>query len=160
MKNIAILAVIFGAFVFTTSCKKIEAPTAVNVIESAGTATISGIAYADMDDTDPEDEFAPSGTKLLITVDQNQFPGASTYANNDNKLMYTATVGAAGAWSVTVKAPKTAITAVVWPQDFRSNYEDFAGDTQSAEFYYDGASFNVTVVDGSAPIQDFWYDRN
>jgi hypothetical protein len=160
MKNIAILAVIFGAFVFTTSCKKIEEPTAVNVIESAGTATISGIAYADLDDTDPEDEFAPSGTKLLITVNQNQFPGATTYANNGNKLMYTATVGAQGAWSVTVKAPKTAITAVVWPQDFREDYKDANDDTQSAEFYYDGASFNVTVVDGSAPIQDFKYDRN
>jgi hypothetical protein len=166
MKNLAIVTLVLGVFIFAaSSCKKVAEPVALNVIENAGMATIKGIAYAPVNDTTSADTYAPSGTVLLITVDQNQFPGVSTYGNNSHKLTYTTTVGAAGAWTIDVPAPKTAISVVVWPQDFRANYIDGAGDTDSAEFYYeDGTTSAVTitiggVIEGASIIRDFWYDR-
>jgi hypothetical protein len=157
MKNIAILAVIFGAFIFTTSCKKIVEPTALNVIENAGTATISGIAYADLDDQDAEPEFAPTGTKVTVAIDQNDFPGASTYNNNPNMLLYTTTVGANGAWTITVKAPKTPINAMVILDPFRATYTDFSGD-DTDDLIWSTSDETVAVWEGNTSLVDFWYN--
>jgi hypothetical protein len=121
MRNIAFLALIFGAFIFTTSCKKIEEPTALNVIENAGTATINGVAFADTDLGEAGSEFAKAGTKLTIVINPASFPGATTYTGNNNQLLYTTTVGADGKWSVTVKAPKTPITANIASDNFRQD---------------------------------------
>ncbi len=160
MKNIAILAVIFGAFVFTTSCKKIEEPTAVNVIESAGTATIKGYAYADLDDEGTslgEPEFAPTGTKVFIVINPNDFPGASTYNSNLNQLVYTATVGANGMWEATVKAPKTPIGATVATDPFRATYTDFSGNsTDNLIWTSNGA--NAAVWEGNLTLVDLWWN--
>lgn len=157
MKNIAILAVIFGAFIFTTSCKKIVEPTALNVIENAGTATISGIAYADLDDQDAEAEFAPTGTKVTVAIDQNDFPGASTYNNNPNLLLYTTTVGANGAWTVTVKAPKTPIAATIILDPFRATYTDFGGN-DTDDLIWSTNDQSVAVWEGNTSLVDFWYN--
>jgi hypothetical protein len=158
MKKIAILAVVFGAFVFTTSCKKVEEPTAVNVIESAGTASISGYAYADLDDDNsPEAEFAPAGTKVFIVIDPMDFPGASVNMNNNNLLVYTATVGADGKWSATVKAPKTPINATITADPFREDYTDFSGDTEDdVIFTHDGPN-GTAVWEGNASFVDLWW---
>lgn len=160
MKKIAILAVVFGAFVFTTSCKKVEDPTAVDVIESAGTATISGYAYADLDDDNsPEAEFAPAGTKVFIVIDPNDFPGTSVSQNNPNLLVYTATVGADGKWSATVKAPKTPIAATVTADPFRFDYIDFNGDrTDDVIFTFDGPA-GTAVWAGNNSYVDLWWQQ-
>lgn len=160
MKKFAILAAIFGAFVFTTSCKKIAEPTAVDVIESAGTAIISGYAYADIDDEGTsagEAEFAPAGTKVFIVINPNDFPGASTYNNNPNQLVYTATVGADGKWSATVKAPKTPIAATITADPFRTTYTDFAGDDEdNVIFTHDGPN-GAAVWEGNTTLVDLWW---
>lgn len=157
MRNIAFLALIFGAFIFTTSCKKIVEPTALNVIENAGSATISGIAYADLDDQDAEPEFAPTGTKVTVAIDQNDFPGASTYNNNPNLLLYTTTVGANGAWSVTVKAPKTPIAATIILDPFRATYTDFGGN-DTDDLIWSTGDQSVAVWEGNTSLVDFWYN--
>lgn len=158
MKKFAILAAIFGAFVFTTSCKKVAEPTAVDVIESAGTATISGYAYADRDDDNsPEPEFAPAGTKVFIVINPNDFPGASTYANNPNLLVYTATVGADGTWSATVKAPKTPIAATITADPFRATYTDFAGD-DTDDLIWTSNGAGAAVWEGNTTLVDLWWN--
>jgi hypothetical protein len=158
MKKIAILAVVFGAFVFTTSCKKVEEPTAVNVIESAGTATISGYAYADLDDDNsPEAEFAKAGTKVFIVINPNDFPGTSVTQNNDNLLVYTATVGADGKWSATVKAPKTPITATITADPFRATYTDFNGDDEDDVIFSLDNGDDVAVWEGNNTFFDLWW---
>lgn len=160
MKNIAILAVIFGAFIFTTSCKKIEAPTAVDVIESAGTATISGYAWADYDqenETTFTPEFAPAGTKVFIVISPNDFPGATTYNNNPNQLVYTATVGADGKWSATVKAPKTPIMATITTDPFRKTFTDFVGD-ETENLIWENSGASAMVWEGNMTLVDLtWY---
>jgi hypothetical protein len=161
MKNIAILAVIFGAFVFTTSCKKIEEPTAVNVIESAGTATIKGYAYADLDDEGTsagEPEFAPTGTKVFIVINPNDFPGASTYNSNLNQLVYTATVGANGMWEATVKAPKTPINATITADPFRKDYIDSNGDI-TADVIWTITTESAAVWEGNLTLVDLWWNQ-
>lgn len=157
MKKVAILAFAFGAFVFTTSCKKIENPAPLNVIENAGTATISGIAYADLDDQDAEPEYAPTGTKVTVAIDQNDFPGASTYGNNPNLLLYTTTVGANGAFSLTVKAPKTPIAATVVLDPFRATYTD-GGGNDTDDLIWSTGDQQVAVWEGNTSLVDFWYN--
>jgi hypothetical protein len=155
MKKIAILAAVFGAFVFTTSCKKVEEPTAVNVIESAGTATISGFAYADLDDDNsPEAEFAPAGTKVFIVIDPMDFPGASVSMNNSNLLVYTATVGADGKWTATVKAPKTPIAATITADPFRADYTDINGDSEDDVIFTHDGPDNTAVWAGNNSFVD------
>jgi hypothetical protein len=157
MKNFAILAAILGAFVFTTSCKKIVEPTALDVIANAGTATISGIAYANLDDQDAEAEFAPSGTKITVAIDPSDFPGASTYYTNPNMLIYTATVGTNGAWTVTVKAPKTPISAMISVDPFRATYTDALGNDTDDLIWSSGAQY-ASVWEGNTSLVDFWYN--
>lgn len=158
MKKIAILAVVFGAFIFTTSCKKVEEPTAVNVIESAGTATISGYAYADLDDDNsPDAEFAKAGTKVFIAINPNDFPGSSVTLNNDNLLVYTATVGADGKWSATVKAPKTPIDATITADPFRARYIDFNGDSEEDVIFSLDNPDVVSVWEGNNTFYDLWW---
>jgi len=159
MKNLAIVALLFSAFVLTmSSCKKVEAPTAVDLMTAAGNATISGIAYADLDDSDSDDEYAPAGTTLIVEVDPQDFPGVSSQNNNDNKMFYTATVGANGAWTVSVPAPKDPISVIVRPQDFRSDFINFLGDTVADQIFEDGSS-SVTVFEGASVLIDFWYSN-
>jgi len=161
MKKIAILAAIFGAFVFTTSCKKVEEPTAVDVIESAGTATISGFAYADLDDDNsPDPEFAPAGTKVFIVIDPMDFPGASVNMNNPNLLVYTATVGADGKWTATVKAPKTPILATITADPFRADYTDINGDSEDDVIFtldLDPDDSRIAVWEGNNTFFDLWW---
>lgn len=158
MKNIAILAVLFGAFIFTTSCKKIAEPTAVDVIESAGTAIISGFAYADLDDDNsPEPEFAPVGTKVFIVIDPMDFPGASVNMNNNNLLVYTATVGADGRWSATVKAPKTPIGATITADPFRDTYTDLNGDDEDDIIFTHDGPDGADVWEGNTTLVDLWW---
>ena len=161
MKNIAILAVLFGAFIFTTSCKKIAEPTAVDVIESAGTATISGYAYADLNDEGSsfgKPEFAPAGTKIFIVINPSDFPGASTYNMNPNQLVYTATVGADGKWSATVKAPKTPILAAIVADPFRASYTDGAGDV-TTNLIWESNGANAAVWEGNLTLVDLWWNQ-
>lgn len=165
MKNLAILTLVLGVFIFaTSSCKKISEPNAVNVIENAGTATIKGFAYAQIVDTvettnfTNAQEFAPAGTKIIVKVSQNQFPGVSTYGSNSNELVYETTVGADGKWSVDVKAPKTAITATVYPQDFYATLVTGSCSTCSdPNTVYSESNYSVSVIEGSAYILDLYY---
>jgi len=162
MRNIAFLALIFGAFIFTTSCKKIEEPTALNVIENAGTATINGVAYANSDLGEPGSEFAKAGTKLTIVINPADFPGATTYTGNGNLLLYTTTVGANGAWSITVKAPKTPITASIASDEYRQDLINTATTpttilTEDKIWSLPGGN-TVSVWDGNTSEIDIFYN--
>ncbi|WCL82567.1 hypothetical protein PPO43_05575 [Saprospira sp. CCB-QB6] len=162
MKNLAVVTFILAVFAFSiTSCKKVDDPQAVTVMENAGEATISGIVYADLNDTLPNSiEYAPAGTQLLVRVDPNQFPEVSVLNSASTDYMYVpAEVGANGTYSVKVKAPKNGGTVRIYPPEFRANYIDGAGDTESAEFYYNGTYLTVSVFEGATVIQDFSYDR-
>lgn len=159
MKNLAIVALLFSAFVLTmSSCKKVEAPTAVDIMTTAGNATISGIAYAVIDESNSTNEYAPAGTNIIVEVDPQDFPGVSSQNNNDNKMFYTATVGANGAWTVSVPAPKDPTTVTIYPQDFRADYTDFAGDVEDDQLFEDGSA-NVTVFEGASVLVDFEYEN-
>jgi hypothetical protein len=161
MRNIAFLALIFGAFIFTTSCKKIEEPTALNVIENAGTATINGVAFANSDLGEPGNEFAKAGTKLTVVINPASFPGATTYTGNNNLLVYTTTVGANGQWSVTVKAPKAQINATIASDDYRQDLINTATTPttilQENKIWTLNAT-NVTVWEGNTTEVNITYN--
>lgn len=157
MKNLAIVTLILGVFIFaTSSCKKVEEPTALDVVAAAGTATIKGVAYATLDETETDQQYAPSGTKIIIELNANDFPGASTYGANSNMLLYTATVGAAGVYSVSVAAPKTAVTATIRPDDFSATYTDIF-DEDWANTPFSAGTYSATVIDGSTTVVDIAY---
>jgi|GEM_PF-6392448 len=161
MKNLAVVTFILAVFAFSiTSCKKVDDPQAVTVMENANEATISGIVYASLNDTTSADTYAPAGTQLLVRVDPNQFPEVSVLNSASTDYMYVpAEVGANGTYSVKVKAPKNGGTVRIYPPEFRANYIDGSGDTESGEFYYSGTYLTVSVFEGATVIQDFSYAR-
>jgi hypothetical protein len=159
MKKFAFLALTLSVFAAFTSCKKIEEPSTVNLINSAGTAVIKGIAYAETDESNAAREYAPVGTKLTIVLDPNDFPGISTSMNNDNLLLYQTTVGTNGAWEVTVKAPKAPINASIAADNFRADFTNFLGNTIEDQIWTLDGPYSVMVWDANTTIIDLQFVR-
>jgi hypothetical protein len=142
---------LLGGLMIASSCKKIENPEAIQVVDESKTATVKGIVYADLIDTNSVDEFAPVGTTLLVSINSSDFPGST----GSQTLLYKTTVGANGEYTINVPAPTSAITARVMPQEFRTSRIDWRGTSEMTKF--EANSFNVSIVQGGTSIHDFWY---
>ncbi len=147
----ASLFLLGGLMIASSSCKKIENPETIQVVDESKTGTIKGIVYADLIDTNSVDEFAPVGTTVLVSINSSDFPGST----GSQTLLYKTTVGTNGEYTINVPAPTSTITATVMPQEFRTNRIDWRGMTQSTKF--EANSFTVSVIQGGTAIQDFWY---
>ena len=153
MRTITSLFALTLVVLFASSCKKIENPTPIDVIENAGSATITGYAYCQSDLTNAGQELA-NGAKIIVTIDPTQFPGSNH--TSGTLLRYETTVDADGMWSITVPAPDKLINATVWPQEFRRNLIVNANTTLQNEIF-DANSINVTIINGKTDYLDINY---
>ena len=142
-----------------------------------GSANVSGVIEANIDlandtltDGSPETmwEFAPSGTVITFIIDgqdldQNPQPGY-----NYKNLIYTATVGANGTYSVDLPAYETPINVDIEFNDFAADQVDYGMDpgdttatgmpaTVTTRTIYSKGGESVTIWDGAAIIEDFRY---
>ncbi len=102
--------------VLTLSCSKDKENEPI----SNGTATIHGIAYANLDLTNETKEFVPQGTVIYAEIDTEDL-----VENPDNSLdygtkQYSTTVGANGEFTFTVDANNTAVTVSFYGDDFQA----------------------------------------
>jgi len=114
----AILALITS--VSLTSCSKEDPAEAVN-FESFNlpTGTVSGIAHATMDGTSSSIQYAPSGTKLILTV-----PYSSLGITGSTETYVTeATVGSNGTFTFSTPTKKDGSTTVtISGNSFKADY--------------------------------------
>lgn len=105
---IAVVAMMF------TSCKKYEVSEELN-LDSLPKVTLTGTVYANLDETTPELEFAPSGTVIRVSVPYNAYD-----ANNNSGGFYvqTTTLDAQGKYSLEVPTVSKGVNATISFMDF------------------------------------------
>lgn len=122
---IAIIAL--GAVVTISSCKKEEVEDPVITY-----ATISGMAYANLDETNDtldngsfstQNEFATEGTKVIAVVNPMDYTNNPDATVNYEQVTYEAMVGSDGSYSFQVEAYSNDATVTI-------QFSDFAYDTQ------------------------------
>lgn len=147
------------------SCKKAE-PTAME-FDKTQTANITGYVYAQLNlvndlNGDGTYEYAPSGTKIFVTVANNQYVyDAQGYA------VYETTVGSDGRYSLDVPADINGVNVEVSLVDFEYNQTQAIYDADAGEFVADGTERKVYTVNpwnpnlsvGNVKIHDFYYNN-
>jgi hypothetical protein len=148
---------IFGLAVLFAGCGEDEVTT-LNTIDTNRTAIITGKAYATTNATLPPGtlQFAPAGTKLVVTIDSKQFAKVVVAGRTYELLSYPTTVSSDGSYTVTVPALSKTITATVIGTDFKAVY--VASATASREEYYSFDPITVTYFEGLTTFQDIAYD--
>lgn len=147
MKNLNLfLGSVAVAAIMFTSCEKDKSnPVAVN-----GSATISGIAYVDtytLNDTnsisDWDQEFVPAGTVIFATLSSEDLVlvpnGNATYSD----IIVETTVGANGAYTLTVPANTKNFTVTITADDFTAELTEGTVDDQIKSQQY----FKLTGVE-------------
>lgn len=100
------------------SCKKEEVKAKSSAKSYSGSATISGIIKAELDATNANLEFAPSGTVVLLEYDEKDLILDPDTAKNYATITVSTTVDANGYYSASVPTNGKTVTVAVKPQDF------------------------------------------
>ncbi len=164
-KSFLILGLFIAILGTINSCKKVT-PTAME-IDKSKTATITGYVHAHLSlvtwQNDNVWENAPAGTKMFISVANNQYVnGAEGYS------IYETTVGSDGKYSFNVPADINGVDVEVSLVDFEYNQEQAQWDPVESEWVLDGterkiytvSSWNPNLTVGSVKIKDFYYSAN
>lgn len=164
-KNVFQLSVVvLFATILLAGCAKYEVSTPL-VVDQNQKATISGVAYAilnefdDIDNGDPQ--FAPSGTKIMFSVDGEDLTGV----DGANDIIVTVTVGANGVYTASVPVNNLGVAVTVLPQDFAYDFIPAVWDAVDMEWVegdaerqvYEVAPFQLNLKTGEGSINDFMY---
>jgi len=156
-KIFAVLAV--GAIALV-SCKK-EEPVAPS---SPGSATIQGTLWSNTNldnDTDQwgfymyNPEYAKTGVTFSAVIDGMDLDQTPDGSFNYSDVVTTGTIGANGAYTVSVPCYSEWIDCEVRFNDYTDN--QLSGGANDATKEYFGGSVWVSVYDGAVVIQDFTY---
>ena len=155
-----------GVLVVLGSCKKKEA-TALE-FDTSRSATVSGIVYAQLDlvndfNGDGDFEFAPSGTKLIATVANDEYIDGA-----EGSKVYEATVGSSGTYSFSIPATNEGVDIDIILVDFEYDQVQADYDSENDVWVADGTERKIYTVDGYSPslitgdikVRDFYYDAN
>lgn len=147
----SVIAILFAGFASLTSCEKYEQSTAYEINDSI-TATITGYVYADLDLQDTDNEYAPSGTKIFVKIDLQEYNGN---ASANKQKVYSTTVGSDGKYSFTIPSNDKGVTFTVVPEKFRTTQTQYDGSTE--EVIFQGDEFMGEVISDQKYIQDIYY---
>lgn len=163
MKKISFLIGSFAlALLLIVACEDEK----TNPVAENGSATISGIAYAnisELNDTnvvaDWDYEFAPAGTVLYAMINSEDLvlvpnPG-TTYAD----LYITTTVGTNGAYSFTVPANSKNFTVSITGDDFQANFVEVGFDTITSPKIFTLTAVEVgNIHNGAIRLENLYYN--
>jgi hypothetical protein len=160
---------IFAATIllFAFSCENVQNPEPIDAIDSTKTATIEGVAYANMDESnddtgDPDEdyEYAPEGTIVKVVLDSEDFARNNVPGVDYQNLNYTTTVGGSGEYSVEVPALDEEVTAEIHFDEFREDQVQADGSSEERIFRVIPSPFSVTVVADLKSYNDVFYSDN
>jgi len=162
-KSLLFLSLFVAVLVTLNSCKK-AAPTAME-FDKSQTANINGYVKAKLDvatyNNTGEYQNAPSGTKIFVTVANNQYvSGAQGYA------VYETTVGSDGRYSLDIPTDIDGVYIEVELVDFEYNQIQAKYDGVTGEYVADGterkvynvSSWSTNISVGNVKIHDFYYN--
>jgi len=160
-KNILTLMALTLIAVFAiSSCKKDEEPATTSDMTHA---TIKGVVYADLDETndtntvDPikDYEFAPVGTKVILVVNSKDLVANPIAGKTYADITYETEVGANGVYTVTVDATAKTANYTVKADDF--TYAKKTGTSTTKTTVYQATDQYVSVVKDITKIVDIKY---
>lgn len=134
------------------ACEEISNPEPIDTINEEKTATIEGVAYANLDVTNDttgtmaDAEFAPSNTTIKVILDSENFVGNPQPGLSYQNLTYTTTVGSGGSFSIEVPALDQPITAEVYANNFSAIQTQADSTGQKKRFSPDSFPYNVSIV--------------
>lgn len=152
MKKLVLIASFASALIFS-GC---DNENTVNPTVTLGSATVTGIAYADLDETNAEFEKAPAGTKVYVIVNTRNFvlnPTGGTYADR----YYEGTVDANGKYSIAIETGNRPMTVEVVGADFSATVKTGASSSVVRNFYGIFAGGNTDVFPSGTFILDLYY---
>ena len=147
---------ILSASLLILSCDQIDNPTPINTIDDTKTATISGLVTAELDNTVTGREKATVGTVLLFTVNASDYTAVTS--TGTQKLVYTASVDANGAYSVSIPALNKEITVTVTGDDFAFEQRLTATTTARTIYKLTAPGTSPKILLGKKTILDLQYN--
>ncbi len=147
MNTKVLLVISLAALIFISCGKDAETVTVKN-----GSAKITGVAKCELDMTNTEREYVPSGTKIIATINTSDLVTAPDANINYPQKTFTTTVGANGAYTLAVDANAKTVNVTITASDFE--YDKKINDTTYTRTVYSLAPNGVTVIDGITKIND------
>ena len=163
MKKFIVISILlgFGLMITLNSCKKKEEETTPATLTS--TATIKGKVWAILDATNATEEYAPSGTKIIVTITTQDLVDYTLDAEKIKTLSYETTLDGSGNYSISIPATSKIFTAKVNGVDFE--YEQTVWDytttptsTKKERKVYTVGQSIVNIQAGTVQINDLGYN--
>ena len=138
---LAILALSFSMF----SCSEDELTSSPIEVDLTQSAVVKGIAYAELDLQTNGAEFAPQGTSLMVTIPYSDL-SSNAKSGNWSKVV---TVGANGAFEVTVPSNNKGVTVTIKPTDFTADLKlENGSQIATQKTVYTSAEITASVKAG------------
>ena len=115
MKKIFVLLAVSA--MFFTSCKKYDASEPLD-LGTLPKVTLTGIVYAQLDETTPTLEFAPAGTTVSVSIPYSNFNLDATATGN---YIQSSVIGADGKYSIQIPVVTEGVTATISFSEFTHN---------------------------------------
>ncbi len=166
-KIITFVFIGFLGLALFSSCEE-DDQSSPATLDTTKTATITGIVEAQLDlmndTTETTLEAAPNGTKLIFTVDADDYVLNPDEGINYNTLIYEVEV-TNGAYTIEVPAVEKGVDITITPVDFAYNQKQIDFDAELDDFVYTDEQrkvytadeITVTVLPGQTKIVDFTY---
>lgn len=134
-----------SAVAFFSCNKKVDNPAPINLVDTTKTATITGIAYAELNTSNSEREKVPAGTKIKVVVDSKQYASTVLNGYTYQLLTYTTTVGSDGTYSVKVPALNKEVTVSIVGDQFVANRQTNVNNTNPVRTVYSVDSPSIGI---------------
>jgi hypothetical protein len=149
--NSTILLLALGTLTLI-GCKKEAEP----VMAEYGKAEISGIAWAELDNTVAGYEKVPAGTKIMAWINTaDLITNANLSSGTYETKYYDGVVGANGSYKFTIDVNQKPVNVNIIPADFA--FDQVISSTETQRSIYKAGSFSISVTKGGNKIQDINY---
>ena len=115
MKKLLLTAA--AAAMIFTSCKKYEVSKELD-LDSLPKVTLKGTVYAHLDETVPVLQFAPEGTKVLVSIPYAAYDATNASAGN---YVVETTINSQGVYAIDVPTVSTGVDVTISFTDFTAN---------------------------------------
>lgn len=162
MKKFIAISILFGfgLMISLNSCKKKEEETTPAALTS--TATLKGNVKAVLNATNTDEEFAPSGTKLIVTINSADLVDDPIPNYSYKTLTYEATVDGSGNYSFSIPAGSQIFSVKLNGVDFTYDQTIWdpsnPGSTTTERKVYTVPQTTVSIQAGDIKINDLYYN--
>lgn len=138
-----------------TSCDKEKEASPVRV-DLTKKATIKGYVFAELDMTSAGVEYAPQGTKILVSVDYSDLNNSA-----DGSWKDTTMVDGNGVFMVQVPADDNGVTAKISPMPFEYNQvQEYGSYFEQVPKVYKANAANVSITSNEMEVIQVSYTAN